>query len=142
MPEPEPRARRASDRVPADVKLYVNEGDSETRHVLRGEMAEALVTLQNALSAIRQDVQAGNLQAVTETAQMKATLEELKRDVAHLSGLEPRVASLETYVATANASSAILERNQERGQALRLSWPVWVLMGVNTVLVLLALILH
>jgi type VI protein secretion system component VasF len=49
---------------------------------------------------------------------------------------------VQTFVATVNASNAIRERNAGENRTLRLQWPVWVLMGANTVLVLLALLLH
>ena len=99
MSESEQRPqRRSGDRVPADVKLYVNDEISDSRHSLRNEFAEAVIGLQRDLAGIRQDVQVGNLAAVTETAQMKATLEEVKREVAHLAGLEPRVQKLEAGV--------------------------------------------
>lgn len=91
----DPPRRRSGDRVPADVKLYVNDEITDSRHTLRNEFAEAVVGLQRDLAGIRQDIQVGNLAAVTETARMKSTLEELKRDVSHLAALEPRVVKLE-----------------------------------------------
>jgi hypothetical protein len=95
QPMTDPPRRRSGDRVPADVKLYVNDEITDSRHTLRNEFAEAVVGLQRDLAGIRQDIQVGNLAAVTETARMKSTLEELKRDVAHLAALEPRVVKLE-----------------------------------------------
>jgi hypothetical protein len=84
QPMTDPPRRRSGDRVPADVKLYVNDEITDSRHTLRNEFAEAVVGLQRDLAGIRQDIQVGNLAAVTETAQMKATLQELIRGQAVL----------------------------------------------------------
>jgi hypothetical protein len=73
----------------------IEERASANRHMIRNEVAEANVSILNALAEIRRDVQGGNLAQVTENARMQASLEELKRDVSDLRALEPRVAHLE-----------------------------------------------
>jgi hypothetical protein len=77
------------------VKLYISDEITDSHRTLRNEFAEAVIGLQRDLAGIRQDVQVGNLQSVTETAKTQAALEELKRDVSHLAALEPRVVKLE-----------------------------------------------
>ena len=49
---------------------------------------------------------------------------------------------LETFVATANASNAIREHNQDQNRTIRLQWPVWALMVADTIIAALALLHH
>ena len=106
----DPPRRRTSDKVEPEVLLAIEERAAENRHVLRGEMAEALLRLEGAIGAVRQDVQVGNLQSVTETAKTQSTLEELKREFA---GVRHDVDELQHEVETLKAKSlatAELER--------------------------------
>jgi len=58
----------------------------DTRHGLRNE-----------ITALAAQVVAGNLQSTKEHAEVKASIEELREDVADLKGLLPRVIELEQH---------------------------------------------
>jgi hypothetical protein len=72
-----PQQRRAADRVPPDVLLAIDAGDTDTRHILRGEFGEALNRVSLDIHEVGKKVETGNLADVTERARMTVALETL-----------------------------------------------------------------
>jgi hypothetical protein len=97
--------RRASDEVDPRIIIVLREELADTRHTFRNEIA-----------AVASMVQVGNLQQVTETAQMKAKLEEISSDVADLrreqrdqrDDFEPRLRKLEANDLAADKVSGLV----------------------------------
>jgi hypothetical protein len=94
--------RRAYDTVTAEIALAIEDGLRDTRHALRDE-----------ITAFRAHVEAGNLQATREHAEVKASIDELRRDVLELKLLEPRVTTLEGSDKADHAVIVALEKNRE-----------------------------
>lgn len=119
--------RRSSDVDPA-TKLYVRDEVSETRHLLRQDIA-ALATKVELFMA----------QSTKEHSEVAGKLDRLSEDVAELKPLTAKVAALELADATAEARA--LEARQMREQSRRqFQWIVaTIIAAVGVIVAALAL---
>lgn len=116
---PQP-ARRVTD-IPPAVQLAIDEGDSDTRHVLRGELGVVHTELSNKIDAATRQIVAGNLQNVADHAEVKAELAPIKQAIGTVPGLDRRVTALEGHDQTESAVAAALREQQKAMHANRVA---------------------
>lgn len=106
--------RRAYDRLEPIVEVYVEKTVQSTRHALRNEFTAEAVKLHNKIDALTKAVSDANVQSVREHAEVQACIEEVRKDVAELKELVPKVATLERHDAVDEARSETQEKILKR----------------------------